>query len=120
MGESGVMFNLGELNFVSKSVSSCNPCDKTFFDENELDWHIKKQHIYWCYTCSTTFYNEDWDSNFYIQWTRHRMQEHSIVSKEPLNNTRSNSNEHEDNAPRDVSKLSNNKYDGNVNEFQNR
>ena len=42
MSESVVTFNLGELKFVSESVSSCNICDKTFFDENELDWHIRK------------------------------------------------------------------------------
>ena len=45
MSESVVTFNLGELKFVSESASSCNLCDKTFFDENELDWHIRKQHL---------------------------------------------------------------------------
>ena len=47
MSESVVTFNLGELKFVGESVSSRNLCDKTFFDENELDWHISKQHTKW-------------------------------------------------------------------------
>ena len=44
MSESVVTVNLGELKFVSESVSSCNICYKTFFDENELDWLIRKRH----------------------------------------------------------------------------
>ena len=36
---------------------------------------------------------------------------------ESLNNTRSNNNKHEDDAPRDVSEFSNNRYDGDVNEL---
>ena len=34
-----------ELKFVSRSVSSCNMCDKTFFDGNDLSWHTRKQHL---------------------------------------------------------------------------
>ena len=44
MSKSVVTVNQGELKFVSESVSSCNICDKTFFDKNELDWHIRKRH----------------------------------------------------------------------------
>ena len=36
-----------KLKFVSGSVSSCNLCDKTFFDKNELDGHIRKRHTKW-------------------------------------------------------------------------
>ena len=34
-----------KLKFVSELVYSCNQCDKTFFDKNELDWYIRKQHL---------------------------------------------------------------------------
>ena len=50
---------------MSESVASCNLCGKIFIDEYDLEWHIRKQHTYWCYKCSTTFYTEDWDSNYY-------------------------------------------------------
>ena len=47
-----------------ESVSSCNLCDKTFFDENELEWHIRKQHskksesVYSCNLCDMIFAGE--------------------------------------------------------------
>ena len=44
MSESVDSFNQGDLK-ISESVSSCNLCDKTFFDKNELDWYIRKQHL---------------------------------------------------------------------------
>ena len=60
------------------------------------------------------------NANIYVQWAHHRMQELSMVSTESLNNTRPSNDEHEDDEPRDVSELSSNKYDEDVNEFQSR
>ena len=45
MSELVVTVNPGKLKLVSESVSSCNICDKTFLDRNELYWHIRKQHL---------------------------------------------------------------------------
>ena len=54
-----------KLKFESESVSSCDLCDKTFFYENEIDWHIRKRHTKWrlgwpalpftCDLCGTTY-----------------------------------------------------------------
>ena len=76
----------------SRSVSSCDLCDQTFISEYDLEWHIRKQHTYWCYNCSTTFYAENNYSRTRKEWIHHMTKEHKmkelsfsdIVSEDPV------------------------------------
>ena len=74
-----------KLKFVSGSVSSCNICDKTFFDGNDLYWHIRKQHLglgwpampFKCDLCGAAYIKK-------IELKGHTKKHHSSNPKPPV------------------------------------